>query len=254
MMLNDVSLVVGDVHIAPKQSIRRAAWLGRHIEATKPRRVVFIGDFLTFDSLSAWDRDKRKKMELRRYSKDVESGIKFLRTMDAEISDEVLGNTEWVFVEGNHEERLWRYLDIDPTFHGYVDYRNDLGLLNTGRWHYVPYRESYVYRGVHFTHVPIMENGRPVSGKHVCSRSLDVYGAPVVFGHTHKFSTAATHRKGQPHLQMAVNVGCYFEHIDEYAQGSQTSYWRGLVEINHYKQCAFDVNAIRLGHLKRMYG
>jgi hypothetical protein len=35
--------------------------------------------------------------------------------------------------------------------------------------------------------------------------------------------------------------------------GSQTSYWRGLVELDHYKHCGFDVNAIRLGHLKRMY-
>lgn len=250
-MSDDRTLVVGDVHVAPGQNMRRAKWLGRHIEATRPSRVVFIGDFLSFDSLSAWDRDKRKNMEGRRYSKDVQSGAEFLGTMAREITADPKSEPEWIYVEGNHENRLARYLQTDPTFDGACNYIEDMGF----RWNrVVPYKESYVHRGVHFTHVPIMENGNPVSGKYVTQRALDVYGAPIVFGHTHKFNVAAVHRKGQAHLQMSVNVGCYFEHIDEYAQGSQTSYWRGLVELNHYKQCGFDINAIRMGHLKRMYG
>lgn len=250
--LHDKTLVVGDVHVAPDQNLRRATWLGRHIEATKPSRVVIIGDFLSFDSLSAWDKDKRKSMELRRYQKDVNSGKKFIEMMYDEIKPDTAKNTDFIFVEGNHEDRLWRYIERDPTFDGAVNYMRDMNAPKN--WKFIKYKDSYVYKGVHFTHVPIMENGKPVSGKYVCQRALDVYGAPIVFGHTHKFNVSAVHRKGQPHLQMSVNVGCYFEHIDEYAQGSQTSYWRGLVELTHYKQCGFDINAIRLGHLKRMYG
>lgn len=249
-MSRDVTLVVGDVHVSPDQSLRRAAWLGKHIAACKPARVVFIGDFLTFDSLSAWDKDKRRNMEGRRYAKDIDSGREFLRTMlDAGVHG--APDTKFILVEGNHENRLHRYLDNDPTFDGACDYVRDLGF----DWDVVvPYKESYTYRGVHFTHVPIAENGNPISGKFVASRALDVYGCPVVFGHTHKLNMACVHRKGTPHLQMAVNVGCYFEHIDEYAKGSQTSYWRGLVELDHYATCAFSVNTLRMGHLKKMYG
>jgi len=246
-MARDVTLVVGDVHVAPNQNIRRAKWLGKHIAATRPQRVVFIGDFLSFDSLSAWDKDKRRTMEGRRYAKDVQSGAAFLGAMAAELGDY---KGDFIYVEGNHENRLHRYLAQDPTFDGSIDYIKDMGFS----WDLVfPYKEAFVHRGVHYTHIPIAENGSPISGKYVASRALDVYGCPVVFGHTHKLNTACVHRKGTPHLQMAVNVGCYFEHIDEYAQGSQTSYWRGLVEIDHYSTCAFDVNAIRLGHLKEMY-
>jgi predicted phosphodiesterase len=247
--MTDKTLVVGDVHVSPGQSLRRAVWLGQHIRATKPNRVVFIGDFLSFDSLSAWDRDKRKAMEGRRYAKDVAAGREFLGTMHDQVPDAYC-SVEWVYVEGNHENRLHRYMDHDPTFDGAFNYLEDMEF----RWdRVIPYKESYVHRGVHFTHVPIMENGNPVTGKYVTNRALEVYGAPVVFGHTHKFNVSAVHRKGMAHLHMAVNVGCYFEHIDEYAKGSQTSYWRGLVELDHYKQCGFDINAIRIGHLKRMY-
>lgn len=247
MESNDVSLVVGDVHCGPGQSLRRATWLGKHIAATRPARVVFIGDFLSFDSLSAWDRDKRRLMEARRYHLDVESGRVFLDLVRKGLPDNDC--TPFIFIEGNHENRLARYLDHDPTFHGKIDYIRDIGFEGK----VVPYKDSFVHRGVHFTHIPISENGAPIGGKYVASRALDVYGCPVVFGHTHKLNMACVHRKGMPHLQMAVNVGCFFEHIDEYAQGSQTSYWRGLVEINHYKRGSFDVNAIRMGHLKRMY-
>jgi hypothetical protein len=210
--------------------------------------VVFIGDFLTFDSLSAWDRDKRRNMEGRRYSKDIGSGQEFLRTMS---EGGLPSETKFIFIEGNHEDRLHRYLATDPTFDGACDYLSDLGF----KWdEVVGYKENYIHRGVYFTHVPIAGNGAPITGKNVAQRALDVYGVPVVFGHTHKFNVAAVHRTGTPHLQMAVNVGCYFEHIDEYAKGSQTDYWRGLVELTHYGNCAFDINAVRLGHLKEMYG
>ena len=117
---NDLSLVIGDVHIAPGQSMDRARLLGMAINELEPNRVIFIGDFLNFDSLSAWDKDKRKKMEGRRYQKDIDSGKKFLETMDNKV---ISGDPEYIFIEGNHEDRLWRYLDGQPLFDGAIDYR-----------------------------------------------------------------------------------------------------------------------------------
>lgn len=248
---DDLTLVVGDVHVRPKQNLNRASILGRTIAETEPRRVVFIGDFLDFDSLSAWDRDKRKKMEGRRYAHDIHAGQNFLSLMEAECSGV---DTEYIFVEGNHEDRLWRYLDSDPTFdpsNGVgIDYIKDLGLQD---WTFIPYKEDYNYNGVAFTHVPIMENGRPVSGKYPSQRALDLYDGPVVFGHTHKFSVACVHRKNSPHLVQAVNVGCFFDFIPEYAKGSQTSYWKGLVLLNHYSKARFGINAMPMGYLKKRY-
>lgn len=249
---DDLTLVVGDVHVAPGQNLRRASWLGKAIKELSPKRVVFIGDFMTFDCLSAWDKDKRKKMEGRRYEKDIQAGKKFLSLMENELASSKV-SPEFIITEGNHEERLWRYFENQPLFEGAVDYRHDLGLQEKG-WRIIPYKEYFNHKGVDFTHIPINEAGRPVGGKYVCHKVLDNAVRTTVFGHTHKLGSAGVHRHGSPHLVQAINVGCYFEHIDDYALGSVTSYWRGLVMIDHYKPNACNFIPIRMSKLKKNYG
>lgn len=246
---NDLTLVVGDVHVAPGQDMHRAYLLGQAIRELKPKRVVFIGDFLTFDSLSDWDKDKRRKMEGRRYQADIDAGRKFLATMQEGYTVE--NDAEFIFVEGNHEDRLWRYLDKQPLFERAVDYRKDLGI---NHWTHIPYKEHYLHKGVYFTHVPINESGKPVGGSSACARALGIYQHSVVFGHTHKLASSSIHRHGAAHLNQALNVGCYFDHIDDYALGSVTSYWRGIVLVDHYKPGRFNWNPISLGKLRQVYG
>lgn len=249
----DLTLVVGDVHVGPGQNLRRADWLGWAINDIRPNRVLFIGDLMTFDSLSAWDKDKRKKMEGRRYQKDIDAGREFIDRMYAQIDLLPLDyQPEFILTEGNHEERLWRYLDKEPTFDQTIDYVKDLGLDELG-WRICPYKSDYKYKGVCFTHIPITAAGRPIARKDICSAALDTYGTPIIFGHTHRLANGQLHRKGTPHLQEALNVGCYFEHVDDYAKGSMTNYWRGLVLVNHHKQGRYSYKTIPMGDLRRMY-
>lgn len=245
---DDCTLVVGDTHIAPDQNLSRATILGKAIADIKPARVVFIGDLLTFDSLSAWDHDKRKKMEGRRYQKDIDSGRRFL-----DLMYKAMGNAspDFVLTEGNHEDRLWRYLDIDPIFAEKADYAVDLEI---DWWDIVPYKEYWYHKGVGFTHVPINGMGRPVTGDNACKSSVMLCNHSVIFGHTHKLSYSSLHRHGSRHLTQALNVGCYFEHIDEYAAGSMHSYWRGLVVIDHFNTGEFNYSPVRLSKLKKVYG
>ena len=250
----DITLVIGDAHVDAKQAstkrgLRRFEHLNQYILDTMPNRIVIIGDFVTLDSLSAWDRDKRKKMELRRYFKDIEAGNKALDLMLANVPRDI----ELVYIMGNHEDRLDRYLDKDPTFDGAVDLVTDLDLVGRGFTRIIDYKKYYTHKGVGFTHVPIMENGKGVSGKYATSRALDCTDFSVVFGHTHKLDTACVHRHGAKHLQQALNVGCFFEHIDEYAVGSVTSYWRGIVELDHYSYGRVDITTTSIGKLQRMY-
>jgi hypothetical protein len=236
------------VHIAQGQNVRRADWLGAAIKDLKPQRVVFIGDFMSFDCFSAWDKDKRKKMEGRRYSKEIEKGVEFLERMD-----KASGNykCDYVMTEGNHEERLVRYIDQYPELDGTLNYAEDIGM---GDYHITPYREYYKCAGVDYTHIPISEAGKPIGGKYVSHRALELHQGSTIFGHTHKLQTASIHRHGGRHLNQALNVGCFFEHIDDYAVGSVTSYWRGLVYIDHYKNGRFGWTPISMGKLRKEYG
>jgi len=243
------TLVVGDVHIAADQNVKRADLLGKVIEDLQPKRVVFIGDIMTFDCFSAWDKDKRKKMEGRRYSKEIKKGNEFLDRMYAQTKK---AKPEYILTEGNHEERLWRYIDQYPVIDGALDYRIDLGLYEK-QWTIIPYREYIKIAGIDFTHIPINEAGKPIGGKYVAHRALELHNGSTIFGHTHKLQTASIHRHGARHLSQALNVGCFFEHVDDYAKGSITSYWRGLVLVDHYKHGRFGWHPISVGKLKKCY-
>ena len=240
-------LVVGDVHVAQNQDVSRADLLGKVIKELKPKKVVFIGDFMTFDSFSNWDKDKRKLMEGRRYSLEIEKGNEFLDRMYRKAGSSL---PECVFVEGNHEDRVSRYLDYKPELSGTVNYIKDLSLEG---WEFVPYKDYTYIQGIGYTHIPISEAGKPIGGKYVAHRALELHQGSTIFGHTHKLSTASLHRHGSPHLSQALNVGCFFEHVDEYALGSVTSYWRGLVYIDHYKPGRFGWTPISMGKLKKEY-
>jgi hypothetical protein len=227
--------------------LRRFLWLRRLIREVKPDKVISIGDFVTMDCLSEWDRDKRKKMEGRRYRDDIDCGRAALDVLQKGNRN---SNIEWVYIEGNHEERLARYLDRDPTFDGVVGVHKDL----CADWTWVPYRTNYMVEGTAYTHIPMNAMNKPAGGKYVVQKALDLYSCSVVFGHTHNLSVGCSYRHVGAHLQQALNIGCFFEGVDDYAVGSLTTYWRGVVVLDHYSTNRFDFETISLGRLKKEYG
>lgn len=246
----DISLVVGDAHIDPSQlsrdGLRRFRWLDSMITDKNPNRLILMGDFTTMQSLSRWDKDKRRVVEGRRLEKDFEAA-------NAALDCIYGGAMDKIYIKGNHEDWFEQYIDYHPEMEGVVDFDTKLHLKDRG-YTVVPYKEDWKHKGVSFTHVPIQANGKPVAGKNATQRALDVYSNSVVFGHTHNFDVAAVHRKNSPSLQQAINCGCFFEHVDDYAQGSMTNYWRGVLLLNHYDTNRVDIEQWSMGRLRREYG
>lgn len=242
-------LVVGDCHVDEDQPLDRFKALGNKIRTEQPDYVVLIGDFLSMNCLSEWDRNKRAKMENKRYILEVQAGRRALEFMGADGAH----STHYIYIEGNHENRLSRYLDHDPTFEGLVDLPSDLALKH--RYvHWVPYKSCWELNGVNFTHIPISSNGKAIGNPNVAQKALRLFSSSVVFGHTHTLDHAAEHRHGAPHLNQSLAVGCFFEHVDEYAQGSMTNYWRGVVDLDIYDTNRFDITTTSMRQLYNKYG
>lgn len=251
----DITLVIGDAHVDPNQNswhgLRRFRALGRYIKVLQPSRIVVIGDFVTCDSLSHWDKDKRRKIEGRRFERDVDSAVSAL-SVTKKFSGRVFDGLDKVYCEGNHENWVSQYVDRNPEMEGILSVKRDVAEKFGFKW--VPYKSDWTYRGVSFTHVPINEAGKPIGGKNAAAKALDIYHNSVVWGHSHKLDIACVARHNSPHLNQAINVGCFFEHVDDYAKGSVTSYWRGLVTLNHYSHNRVDINTLSLKHLLEVYG
>ena len=53
-------LIIGDAHITEKDNLKRFQAMQAVIKKVKPKIVLIIGDFLTLDCLSEWDKNKKK--------------------------------------------------------------------------------------------------------------------------------------------------------------------------------------------------
>jgi len=254
-------VVIGDSHVDDEQDLDRFDLLSKFIIDQQPEFIISIGDFLTLNCLSAWDRNKRKNMEGRRYHKEIDAGNRALDLLMGRIEKynkkrkkdrKKQYNPEWVFIEGNHEERLTRYLETDPTFDGTVGIEKDLKLKERG-FTFIPYREYHYIDDVGFTHIPFNKIA-PISGVDITRKAQAVGVKSTVFGHTHEQHLSHVHKEGMPHLQDTYNCGCFFDKKEDYVHGRVTNYWRGVTIIDIWKEGRFDVDAWSMGRLERAYG
>jgi hypothetical protein len=200
-------------------------------------------------------------MEGKRYKTEIEAGLDALQrtfipidlyNIDRRVSHKKSYQPELIYLNGNHEDRLTRYLEGDPTFDGFVSVEKDLRLSGWG-FKSIPYREWYEINGIWFTHIPHNEI-KPVTGKfhiHAASRCTT---NSIVYAHTHKFELLNQHLQGMQHLQQILCAGCFFEKHDAYVHGRVTNYWKGVFILENYKPGRFDITSYSIGRLRRMYG
>ena len=254
-------LCIGDAHVSTESDLSRFDYANELIMEKRPDIIVLMGDFVTLNCLSFWDQNKRMKMEGRRYEEEIDNANRALDKLFHGLYKEkqrsrrnkkAIYSPKIVYLQGNHEERLDRYLDIDPTFAGQISIQKDLKLFERViQW--IDYRDYFNFNGIGFTHIP--HNAvRPVSGKYHIHKAMECTIKSVVYGHTHKLETACRHTPGMEHLQQVLSVGGYFDQDEEYVEGMLTHYWKGLVMLNNYKEGRFDVETYALGRLRRMYG
>jgi hypothetical protein len=95
-----------------------------------------------------------------------------------------LGATNNVFVAGNHEDRLERYLkEKAPELFHFISIPKILELKEKG-FKYVPYKESYKLGKLHITH----DTGN--AGRYAHYKALDTFQKNVVTFHTHRIGYA----------------------------------------------------------------
>ena len=196
-------LVIGDSHLEANSSLERYEWLGKFIVEEKPEVIVQIGDFVSMDCLSHWDYNHRAKMEGRRYQDEVRIAKEALRLMEHPMevankysreSKKKLYHPRKIWHEGNHEDRLRKYLEDRPELIGSFNLSEEIGAVKR-KWEIVPYKEYSKVKDLLFTHVPFNNANQPISGKFICDKALVTHDRNVIFGHSHRLelSTDARH-------------------------------------------------------------
>lgn len=183
-------LICPDVHV-PYHDKRAWALMLKVAAKFDPDTLVTMGDFADFYCVSSHSKDPRRVNKL---GWEIKQCNVALDQLDA-IPRKVRKKRRRVFVAGNHEDRLERYLmDKAPELFDAVEIPK-LFLLGERGWEYVPYKESIKIGKVNFTH----DTGKAGANAHV--EALNDFQDNVAIGHTHRIGYAVKgNAKGVAHV------------------------------------------------------
>lgn len=168
-----LALLIPDVH--KPYDDKKAYNLMLEVASTLPLdEIVILGDYADFYAVSSHKKDPRI---LQMLTDEVEDVINGLDQLDKNFKD-----VKKVFIEGNHEYRLERYLcDVAPALFGVTDTEHLLKLVGRPNWKFVPYSPHQMHKvlGSHLSarHESLGTTAKATSQKALCS---------LVYGHIHR--------------------------------------------------------------------
>jgi len=165
-------LFIPDVHI-PYHNKRAFNLMLKVATDFKPDITVVLGDFGDFYSVSRFTKDPSRKNNLKWEIQEVNKELDKLDKLNSSLK---------IFVEGNHEFRLNRYINEKvPELDGMLNVQQAFKLKERS-WVHIPYRQDYKLGKVYLTHDVNQ------AGRYSIFRVLDTYMHSVITGHTHRLS------------------------------------------------------------------
>lgn len=247
-------LVIPDCHAHPSYSNVRADWLARLIIDVSPNVVVNIGDSADMESLCSYDKGKRA-FHGRSYAKDVAAHLEFQDRLWGPVRRRKKKLPRTVYLEGNHEHRIEKALDLSPELQGTIGLKD----LDLDRY----YDEVVRYKGqtpgiiqidqVNYAHYFVSGiMGRPVSGKHPAFSLVSTGGSSCTAGHSH-LADWYVHSGIGGKKTMGCVVGVYQDYDSEWAGVVNDLWWRGVVVKRNVSEGTYDPEFVSLGRLKKEY-
>lgn len=248
-------LIVPDLHQDPRHPHRLDVlrWIARFGAERKVPRVVQLGDWSTWDSVSAHDKNDTLKARLKpSIATDMDNLQEGLAAFQAEQGD---WRPKKLVTLGNHEHRLERFENANPETHQTFTLRRDELFASFG-WRTSPFGELRYIEGVAFTHHPTNGAGRAFGGKLGATRSANETTCSIVHGHTHSWKFWPAAKIGPANGIDILEAGCALDwgEIESYALHSQNDWWWGVTVARLISGRIIDVERVSMVTLRRRYG
>ena len=257
-MTGKTHLVLPDPHAHPDFNNDRADWIGQLIKDIKPDVVINLGDTADMASLSTYDKGKAS-FHGRNYEADIESHLDFQERMWGPVKRSKKKQPHKVILEGNHEHRIKKAIDMSPELEGerfgvsfrdldFDKYYNDVveykgqtpGLIQLDGINYAHYFISGVM-------------GRPIGGEHHAYSLLAKNFQSCTCGHSHTADWAV---RTDPHGKkiMGLVAGVYQDYDSPWAGHVNDLWWRGCVIKRHVEDGSYSPQFVSIEDLRKEYG
>ena len=256
--LSKTHLCIGDPHAHPDYHNDRADWLGKLILDLKPDVVVNIGDAADLPSLSTYDKGKAS-FYARNYEKDITAHLDFQDRMWYPMFKSKKKLPRRVVIEGNHEHRIKRLLDLEPHLSGgrygvsfndlaFKDYYNDVVEYNGGSPGIIN------IDGIDYSHYFVSGiSGRPLQSiHHAFDLTVKRFNSSTC-GHSHLFDHHVR-RDSSGNQRQGLVAGVYQDYASPWAGAINKNWNSGICIKRGVEGGAYDLEWVSIERMKELYG
>lgn len=212
--------IIPDTH-RPYHDRKAVALMLKAFRGFKPDILIIQGDYADFYQVSSHGKDLKQRPSL---SEEIASVNEGLTELDR------LGAKRKIYIEGNHEWRLERYLHSERARDsirelldgGVIDIKGipELFSLRKRGWEFVPYKSHVRVGKVFFTH----DYGKSGMNAHLDAEAT-VQGS-VAIGHVHSMNYSVRgNMRGKPHVAASFGWLGDASQVDYMYQAKAMRYW-----------------------------
>ena len=222
------TVLLPDIH-HPYYEERLMEAVNRFIFDYDPDEIVYMGDQLSLDCISHWNKNKPLLREGQRLLKDYHEFDNDILKVHESITRQDIRRT---FMIGNHEERVNWYIEKHPALQELIDIDRNLKLTERG-YKVIP------YNGIHKVGKLNVIHGYYWNVYH-SRKTVDDFQGNVVYAHVHNpqmyAKTSPIDRKG---YHMATSLPCLCNIKPDYKKNAPNFWVNGFGIVEHLPATGF---------------
>lgn len=234
-----LALVLPDMHV-PFHDAATLRAVEAYMRDERWDYLINLGDFLDFNSISTHNTGKPRLVEGESLGDDYHAGNEIL-DRHCKLARRKNDSCEMVLLEGNHEYRVERLLDVQPTLRGTVEVSSQLGLKGRGIKWVRSWSRGDVYRAgnAYFHH------GQYVTLHHA-KKMVENYGVPIYYGHTHDIQGYSKVLHGKDLTIEGASLGCLCRYDQRYRRGAPDKWQQSITVFRIFSDGFFQRETVAI--------
>src|SRR3990167_774145 len=217
-------LILPDLHV-PNHCTKSLAVVEQLMADYRWDEYVNLGDLMDFDMLSKFNADTARKLEGKRIMADYEIANEILDRHQAIIRKNNK-KAKFTLLEGNHDERMERFIDKFPNVEGLLEVEKCLRLQGRGfKW-----VRSWSKGELHKIGKLYFSHGLYLNKYHA-AKMVDNFGCNIVYGHTHDVMSHVKTVRGKDKVINASSLGHLSDELRLAYMRNRPSNWCQAVGI-----------------------
>jgi len=212
------AIVLPDLHV-PYQDDKTLKAVEKYMTDNTWDYYILLGDFMDLDCISSHNKNNLRQVEGKRIWEDYRIGNSIL-DRHQKIIKKKNPKAKFIYIEGNHEYRIERYIDANPQLEGMVEFEIGLNLKERG----FKIVRSYTKGDVFKLGKAMFHHGQYITKYHA-NKMAEAYDGSVFYGHTHDVQQYSRVTFGSDNTTVGQSLGCLCKYEQSYMQ-KRPSKWQ----------------------------